>query len=81
VNQPGTEALESSWRELSDVTTISLDELVCPERICSAMLYGVPTYGDTDHLTVAFSRRLAPSLDAYLRLNGIVLARGEVRQT
>jgi peptidoglycan/LPS O-acetylase OafA/YrhL len=79
VSQPGTEALEASWRRLADVKTVSLDNLICPERICSAMLNGIPTYRDTDHLTIAFSRQLAHALDAYLRFNGIVLARGEVR--
>jgi hypothetical protein len=79
VNQPGTEALEASWRRIADVKTLSLDNLICPERICSAMLNGIPTYRNTDHLTIAFSRQLAHSLDAYLRFNGIVLARGEVR--
>jgi peptidoglycan/LPS O-acetylase OafA/YrhL len=79
VSQPGTEALEAGWRQLADVKTVNLDNLICPERICSAMLNGIPTYRDTDHLTIAFSRQLAHSLDAYLRFNGIVLARGEVR--
>jgi hypothetical protein len=78
VDQPGTRPLESSWRRLPGVTTVSLDKLICPERICSAMLDGVPTYRDTDHLTIPFSRHLAHALDAYLRLYGVVLAKGEV---
>jgi hypothetical protein len=61
------------------VTTVSLDKLTCPERICSATLDGVPTYRDSDHLTAPFSRHLAHALDLYLRSYGIVLARGEVR--
>ena len=78
VDQPGTPALESAWREVSDVATVSLDKLICPEGICSAMLDGVPTYRDSDHLTSAFSRRLAPTLDLYLRLYGINLEQGVV---
>ena len=61
------------------MATVSLDTLICPERICSAVLYGVPTYRDADHLTPAFSRRLANALDRYLRLNGIVLEKGMVQ--
>jgi peptidoglycan/LPS O-acetylase OafA/YrhL len=79
VDQPGTRALEASWRRRPDVTSVSLDKLICPERICSAMLDGVPTYRDADHLTAPFSRSLAHSLDLYLRSYGIVLATGEVR--
>jgi peptidoglycan/LPS O-acetylase OafA/YrhL len=79
IDQPGTHALESSWRRLPGVTTVSLDKLICPERICSAMLDGVPTYRDVDHLTPSFSRHLAHGLDLYLRSFGIVLATGEVR--
>jgi hypothetical protein len=78
IDQPGTPALESAWRRRTDVATVSLDKLICPEAICSAMLDGVPTYRDSDHLTAAFSRRLAPTLDLYLRLYGVVLAKGVV---
>jgi peptidoglycan/LPS O-acetylase OafA/YrhL len=79
IHQPGTRALEQAWRKLPGVATVSLDELICPEGICSAMLDGVPTYRDADHLTTAFSRQLAPTLDLYLRLYGIVLSKGEVQ--
>jgi peptidoglycan/LPS O-acetylase OafA/YrhL len=78
-DQPATPWLESAWRRVADVATVSLDTLICPERICSAVLYGVPTYRDADHLTPAFSRRLADALDRYLRLNGIVLEKGMVQ--
>jgi peptidoglycan/LPS O-acetylase OafA/YrhL len=78
-DQPATPWLESAWRRVADVATVSLDTLICPQRICSAMLYGVPTYGDADHLTPAFSRRLADALDRYLRLHGIVLEKGTVQ--
>jgi peptidoglycan/LPS O-acetylase OafA/YrhL len=78
-DQAATPWLESAWRRVPDVATVSLDTLICPERICSAMLYGVPTYRDADHLTPAFSRRLADALDSFLRLHGIVLEKGTVQ--
>ncbi|HEY3071088.1 MAG TPA: acyltransferase family protein [Gaiellaceae bacterium] len=79
VNRPGTVALESFWRRLPDVASVSLDELICPDGICPAMVDGIPTHKDTNHITVAFSHRLAHPLDDYLRSQGIVLSRGEVR--
>ncbi|HEY7196152.1 MAG TPA: acyltransferase family protein [Gaiellaceae bacterium] len=80
VHLPGTAQMTSYWRSLPDVTTVSLDELICPRGSCPAVVDGVQTHADTNHLTIAYSRHLAQRLDEYLRARGIFLARGEVRR-
>jgi hypothetical protein len=79
VNRPGTLSLEAFWRTLKDVTHVSLDELICPNGTCPASVDGIPTHRDTNHLTVGFSRHLAPALDRYLRSQGVVLEAGKIR--
>ena len=78
---PGTEEIASYWRSLPNTATVSLDGLICPRRMCPAVVDGVQTHVDTNHLTIAFSRHIAPRLDAYLRGHGIFLARGEAAPT
>jgi peptidoglycan/LPS O-acetylase OafA/YrhL len=79
VDRPGTIPLQSYWRTLPNVSTIALDELICPDRTCPAMVDGITTYRDTNHITVGFSRYLAHPLDDYLRSQGIVLAKGKAQ--
>jgi peptidoglycan/LPS O-acetylase OafA/YrhL len=79
VHRPGTIPLRSLWRTVPGVSTVGLDELLCPDGVCPAMVDGIPTYRDTNHITVDFSRHIAHRLDKYLRSQGIVLADGEVR--
>jgi hypothetical protein len=75
----GTIPLRSLWDSLSGVAAVSLDGLLCPNGTCPAMVDGVPTYRDTNHLTVDFSHHLAKQLDEYLRSQGIVLGKGRIR--
>jgi SGNH domain (fused to AT3 domains) len=75
---PGTLELSSYWRSLSDVKAVSLDDLICPQGYCPAMVNGIPTLQDTNHLTAAFSRHIAYVLDDHLDDQGVLLDRGTV---
>jgi hypothetical protein len=60
---------------------MSLDDLLCPEGLCPAMVDGIPTHRDTNHLSVAYARHIAESLDEYMQGRGVFLARGKVVTT
>jgi peptidoglycan/LPS O-acetylase OafA/YrhL len=77
----GTSELASYWRALPDVVSMSLDDLLCPEGLCPAMVDGIPTHRDTNHLSVAYARHIAESLDEYMQGRGVFLARGKVVTT
>ncbi|HEX3255596.1 MAG TPA: acyltransferase family protein [Gaiellaceae bacterium] len=77
-HRPGTSELDAYWRTLPGVKTISLDQLICPDGTCPAVVDGIPTHRDTNHLTVGYSRHLAPKLDRYLRSLGVDLGAGAV---
>jgi peptidoglycan/LPS O-acetylase OafA/YrhL len=79
VSQPGTDVVEAVWESLPGVTTISIDDLICPLGTCPAMVNGIPTHRDSHHLAGSYARYLAHPLDAYLRARGIVLDEGEVK--
>jgi peptidoglycan/LPS O-acetylase OafA/YrhL len=78
---PGTPELAAYWRSLPDAAAVGLDELICPGGLCPAMVDGIPTHRDTNHLSVAYARHLAEPLDEYLQTRGVFLARGEVVTT
>jgi peptidoglycan/LPS O-acetylase OafA/YrhL len=78
VHLPGSDDLSSYWRSLPEVTAVSLDDLICPGGICPAMVDGIPTHRDTNHLTPKFSRLIAYPFDDYLSDRGIFLDRGRV---
>ena len=80
ISQPGTAEVEARWERLAGVSTISLDDLICPLGTCPAMTHGLQTHLDAHHLSGKYARYLAHPLDAYLRARGIVLATGEVAQ-
>jgi hypothetical protein len=46
--------------------------------MCPAMVDGVVTHEDTNHITFRFARAIAPQVDELFRLRGIHLASGEV---
>jgi hypothetical protein len=75
---PGSLEVSSYWRSLPDAKTVSLDDLICPAGVCPAMVDGIPTYRDTNHLTPKFSRQIAFALDEYLSDRGVFLDRGKV---
>jgi hypothetical protein len=79
VSLPGTAAVEAEWESLPGVTTISVDDLICPLGTCPAMVNGIPTHRDSHHLAGSYARYLAHPLDAYLRARGILLDKGEVK--
>lgn len=79
VHRPGTTELEALWRGLPGVVSVSLDELLCPNGVCPAMVDGVVTHRDANHLTDRYMRLIADRLDATLRDQGVNLARGKVR--
>jgi peptidoglycan/LPS O-acetylase OafA/YrhL len=76
VGHEGTAPLEREWRSLPGVTTVSLDDLICPGGTCPSMVDGIVTHRDNNHLTVPYARHIAPDIDALLRENGIVLSTG-----
>jgi peptidoglycan/LPS O-acetylase OafA/YrhL len=78
ISLPGTLELESYWRSLPSVITVSLDEIICPDGMCPAMVNGIVTHQDTNHITFRFARAIAPQVDQLFRLSGINLATGEV---
>jgi SGNH domain (fused to AT3 domains) len=79
VSLPGTAAVEAAWESLPGVTTISVDDLICPLGTCPAMVNGIPAHRDSHHLAGSYARYLAHPLDAYLRARGILLDKGEVK--
>ena len=79
ISQPGTQELEAYWRSLDGVATVSIDELICPNGTCPAVVDGIPTHRDTNHVTAEFSEHLAPALDRWFRENGITLRSGQVQ--
>jgi len=72
----GTAPLERAWRSLPAVTTVSLDDLICPGGTCPSTVDGIVTHRDTNHLTVPYTRHIAGDLDAFLREHGVVLSTG-----
>jgi peptidoglycan/LPS O-acetylase OafA/YrhL len=72
---PGMAAVERIYRDLdaasSQVTSVSLDDLICPGGKCPAEVGGIPTHRDTNHLTIEYATRLVPAFLALLRMRGI----------
>lgn len=46
-----------------DITTVDLNDFLCDERTCPAVIGGVLAYYDGSHMTATFARSLAPYLD------------------
>jgi peptidoglycan/LPS O-acetylase OafA/YrhL len=64
--------LETLFRSLARseerVHTLDLDRDVCPlEPVCDPVIDGMVVMHDARHLTVAFSKSLAPEVDTYLK--------------
>ena len=56
------------------IISVSLNELICPDRRCPAMVDGVLTYRDRHHLTTEYASLLIADVDRILRERGVVLA-------
>lgn len=59
----------------SNVSTIDLNDEICPERICTAERQGQVVFRDTQHLTASFAASLAPILEK--RMSGMYPMSGE----
>ena len=60
-------AVEAVAAHDSRVTTVDLDDAVCPYLpVCDPVVGGVITHIDADHLTLAFAKALEPALDKRL---------------
>jgi hypothetical protein len=74
---PGQAAVEQIFRQLDaqspEVTSVSLDDLICPAGRCPAEVDGVPTHRDTNHLTEPYAEALIPAVVAKLAATGIDL--------
>ena len=70
---PSVAKLERIWEDLPRdyprVTVVDIDDLVCPDDICPAMVDGVVTFRDDNHLTEDFAATLMDSLFARARIN------------
>ena len=65
--------LASAAGGFGNTTVLSLNDLVCPNGICSARTQtGMPVYRDNKHLTDTFVRTLVPSILARLQKIGVV---------
>jgi hypothetical protein len=56
------------------VTTIDIDDLVCPDGMCPSMSDGLLTFRDDNHLTDDYATALLPEVLKLLRQQGIDLA-------
>ena len=70
---PGLGRAERIWEALAQeyprVAVVSLDNVVCPDRVCPAMAKGVVTFRDENHLTEDFAQKIVGSLLARARVN------------
>lgn len=55
------------------ITSVSLDEVVCPDGRCPAVVGEVLTFRDKHHLTTDYASLLIADVDRILRERGIVL--------
>jgi hypothetical protein len=71
------EIVEHDYRQIASnvdrAWSLDLDHLVCPYiPICDPVVGNQIVKLDTSHLTATFSKSLAPSIDAYLKDNGLI---------
>jgi hypothetical protein len=74
---PGQAAVEQIFRQLDaqspEITSVSLDNLICPAGRCPAEVGGVPTHRDTNHLTEQYAEQLTPAVVAAIASAGVDL--------
>jgi hypothetical protein len=73
----GTETVESLYRQLDarnpTVVSVSLDDVMCPDATCPALVNGSPTFSDSNHLSWDYASSLMPAVAAALRDAGAPL--------
>ena len=77
VVNPNPDPIEHYYRQLAErdgrVWSADIDRLVCPYLpLCDPVVNGQIVKSDATHLTTKFAKSLAPSIDAYLRNNGLI---------
>ena len=73
IDPPGADLVEGYWRGLArgdQITSLDLDDLVCPGGLCPAMDGHVITHQDQHHLTDDFAALLLPKVEAILSRRG-----------
>ncbi len=51
---------------LPDVTHVDLNDFICPDDFCPAIIGGTPVYRDPNHLTARYAASISPMLDIRL---------------
>jgi hypothetical protein len=77
VATPKPGLLERTYRRLADrddrAWSVDLDQVVCPYLpICDPVVNRQIVKMDGTHLTAKFARSIAPTIDAYLKDNGLI---------
>jgi hypothetical protein len=77
IDPPGAKLVETYWRSLQDnnaITSLNVDDLICPDGVCPAMVGEVVTHQDAHHLTDDYATLLMPDFEARLAEDGPNLA-------
>ncbi|HVQ89248.1 MAG TPA: acyltransferase family protein [Actinomycetes bacterium] len=77
IDPPGAELVETYWRSLESdpaITSLDVDDLICPDHVCPAMVGDVITHQDSHHLTDAYAALLMPDIEKRLAETGPNLA-------
>lgn len=83
VPRPGEVELTEMWARITErpgLTTVNLDELICPDGLCPAVVDGITTRRDLQHLTLDYATSIIDQIDADLRRQGVDLRLGTVAQ-
>lgn len=76
--KPGTRTFEKivrqSAKDRPDVRTVSLDQLICPDDMCPAVVNGIPTHRDNQHLTWDYAEAIMPEVDRLFTEQGARLS-------
>jgi len=60
--------LQQASRHFDNVTTVDMNDLICPNRTCVAEQNGKIVFRDSQHMTATFAASLAPALEDRLDL-------------
>ncbi len=59
---PLSQALDFYQKEIEKVTVLNFNELICPNRVCSAKRGEKVVYRDSSHLTASFAESITPQV-------------------